>query len=433
MKSIWTDTCKMPAFDALKGDIKTDVLIIGGGIAGILCAFFLKQAGVDYVLAEGDKIGAGITKNTTAKITSQHGLIYDTLIRGAGCEKARQYLEANQLAVSKFEELAKEIPCDFEKKSAFTYSLHDRARIEKEVDAVNRLGLKADFTRTLPLPFPVAGAIRFENQAQFHPLKFILGIAEGLHIYENTFVKAVDGHTALTENGRIRAKAIVVATHFPFINTHGNYFLKMYQHRSYVLALENAPDLDGMYLEETEDGLSFRNYENLLLVGGGDHQTGKRGGRWQVLRAFVKKAYPEAIEKYAWATQDCMTLDYVPYIGHYAKSTPHLYVATGFNKWGMTSSMAAAMILTDMLTGKISPFADVFFPSRSILKPQLFVNGFTAVTNLLSFSAKRCPHLGCALKWNEAENTWDCPCHGSRFTKSGKLIDNPATGDANIE
>ena len=203
----------------------------------------------------------------------------------------------------------------------------------------------------------------------------------------------------------------------------------MYQHRSYVIALENAPNVHGMYVDEAQNGMSFRNFENLLLIGGGDHRTGKQGGNWQELRTFARQHYPNASEKYCWATQDCMTLDGVPYIGAYSAGTPDLYVATGFNKWGMTSSMVSAMILCDLVQEKQNPYAEAFSPSRTILRPQLAVNAWEAVVNLLTPSAKRCPHLGCALKWNPYEHTWDCPCHGSRFTKNGRLIDNPATGD----
>ena len=175
--------------------------------------------------------------------------------------------------------------------------------------------------------------------------------------------------------------------------------------------------------------MSFRNYKNLLLIGGGDHRTGKKGGGWQEMRDFAHRHYPQAEEQYHWATQDCMSLDGVPYIGPYSASTTDLYVATGFNKWGMTTSMVSAMILSDLVQGKKNPYEEVFSPSRSILHPQLKVNGFEAVVNLLTPTTKRCPHLGCALKWNSIEHTWDCPCHGSRFTEDGKLIDNPATGN----
>ena len=222
---------------------------------------------------------------------------------------------------------------------------------------------------------------------------------------------------------------MIAATHFPFLNKHGAYFLKLYQHRSYVMALKNVSDVRGMYVDEAQEGMSFRNARDLLLVGGGGHRTGKRGGAWRELREFARRYYPGATEKYQWATQDCMSLDGVPYIGPYSSSTSNLYVATGFNKWGMTSSMVSAMLLSDLVQGKTNPFAEVFSPSRTVLRPQLVVNGFEAAVGLLAPTTKRCPHMGCALKWNSQEHTWDCPCHGSRFTKKGKCIDNPATGD----
>ncbi|MCL2697355.1 MAG: FAD-dependent oxidoreductase [Oscillospiraceae bacterium] len=429
MKSVWLATSHPPKFPQLEKNIKTDVLIIGGGMAGILCAYFLKEAGVDYVLTEGSRIGSGTTKNTTAKITSQHGLIYSQLIKNAGAHKAALYLKANQSAVAKFKELAVKFPCGFEEKNAYVYSLADRAAIEHEVRAVNHLGFEASFEERIPLPFRTAGAVKFGGQAQFNPLQFLYSIAQGLNIYENTFVKELVGNVAVTGKGAIKADKIIVATHFPFLNKHGSYFLKMYQHRSYAIALENAADVDGMYLQETKDGMSFRNYGELLIIGGGDHRTGHKGGKYHVLRGFAKRHYPEAAEKYAWATQDCMTLDGVPYIGRYSGRTRGLYVAAGFNKWGMTGSMVAAMLLTDIIKGAGNPYSAVFSPSRSIIKPQLLLNGITAVGNLLTPTAPRCPHMGCALKWNRTEKTWDCPCHGSRFEKSGKLIDNPATGD----
>ena len=169
----------------------------------------------------------------------------------------------------------------------------------------------------------------------------------------------------------------------------------------------------------------------MLLLGGGGHRTGKNGGNWSVLEQFAAKYLPDSHEVCRWATQDCMTLDGIPYIGQYSKRTPDFYVATGFNKWGMTSSMAAAKILTDMVMGKNTPYAEVFSPSRSILHPQLLINAYEAMVNLLTISDKCCPHMGCALKWNPQEQSWDCPCHGSRFTHQGKLIDNPSTGDLN--
>lgn len=429
MTSLWEQTSRLPAFKPLNGDIKTDILIIGGGMAGILCAYMLDAAGADYVLAEAETVGDGITKNTTAKITSQHGLIYDKLLHSVGIKRAKQYLFANEAAIEKFRNICKNADCDFEDTDAYVYSVKNRAKLEKEVSALRTLGFGAELTDSVPLPVSALGAVKFKNQAQFNPLKFISAIAPGLNIYEHTRVRELIGTTAVTSGGKISANKIIVATHFPFINKHGLYFLKMYQHRSYVIALENAPDIGGAYVDEKQKGLSFRNYKNLLLIGGGDHRTGKKGGGWEELRAFARQNYPDAVEKYHWATQDCMTLDGIPYIGAYSHSSENMYVATGFNKWGMTSAMVSAMILSDMVCGKTNKYADVFNPSRSILKPQLAVNGFEAAVSLLTPSSKRYPHIGCALKWNKTEHTWDCPCHGSRFTRDGHLIDNPATGD----
>lgn len=431
-KSVWSDETKLPEFKKLEGEIKTDVLIIGGGITGILTAYFLKQKGIDYCLVEGNKICSGITKNTTAKITSQHGLIYDKLIKDFGKEKAQKYLKSNNEALSEYEKLCKNIDCDFEKKKAYTYSLESKEKIENEVKAVNALGFPAEFKKETELPFKVQGAIMFPDQAQFNAQKFIKAIAKDLNIYENTFIRDITPTTAISDNSKITAKKIIVTTHFPFINKHGSYFIKLYQHRSYVSAYENAQLLDGIYVDEDLCGLSFRNYNSLLLIGGGSHRTGKHGGTWAELNKFAKKYYPDSTLRYEWATQDCMSLDSVPYIGHYSKRTPNLFVATGFNKWGMTSSMVAAKILCDMVCEKKNEYEKIFSPQRSILKPQLLVNGFDTTINLLTPTKKRCPHLGCALKWNKAEHSWDCPCHGSRFEKDGTLIDNPATGNADV-
>ena len=433
MNSIWSDSVEFPSFKQLKKDIKTDVLIIGGGITGILCAHMLEQAGVDYVLVEADRLCSGITKNTTAKISIQHGLIYHKLVKRFGLEKARMYLDANVAALQEFRKLCENIDCHFETKDNLVYSLNSPAKLEKELHALNQLGYTADYVGKLPLPLSNAGAVRFENQAQFHPLKFLAEISKGLSIYEHTKARELMPNTAMTEHGRITAQNIIVTTHFPFLNKHGSYFLKMYQHRSYVIAYENAPDVKGMYVDEADNGFSFRNFDNLLLIGGGDHRTGKHGGNWKEISEFATAHYPDAQARYYWATQDCMTLDEVPYIGAYSRKTENLYVATGFNKWGMTSAMVAAMVLRDLITKKECSYAPVFSPSRTMLRTQLFINAFEATTNLLAPTTKRCPHLGCALKWNPQERSWDCPCHGSRFTEHGELIDNPATGDLNTK
>lgn len=429
MRSIWTKEIQKPCFDELQNDIKTDVLIIGGGLAGILCAYELSKAGVDYMLVEQGEICSSITQNTTAKITLNHGIIYSKLINTYGFDKAQLYLNAQISAIESYRKLCENIDCSFEETDSYVYSLNDRCKIESEISALQKLGYKADFCQNIALPFDIAGAVKTEHQAQYHPLKFAYHIAKDLNIYENTKVLELGKNCAVTNRGKIKAEKIIVTTHFPFLNKHGGYFLKMYQERSYVIALENAANVGGIYVDEAKKGLSFRNYNGLLLIGGSNHRTGKKSKGWQEISEFANRYYPDSKEVSRFATQDCITLDSVPYIGQYSKSVENLYVATGFNKWGMTSAMVAAKILKSMITGKESPFAEVFAPDRTILHPRLAINITESMINLLTPTAPRCPHLGCALKYNPAEHSWDCPCHGSRFEKDGKLINNPATDD----
>ena len=334
--------------------------------------------------------------------------------------------------MEKYKELSKNIKCDFEIKSNFVYSKENKELLFKELEALNIIGCRAEYEANLSLPIKTAGAVRVDNQAQFNPLKFLFGISKELNIYENTKVLEMVGNVAKTQNGVIKADRVVVCTHFPFINKHGFYYLKMHQHRSYVIALEKAGGVNGMFVDENDKGLSFRNYGDMLLLGGGGHRTGQKGGGYKELRNFARINYPYSKELFSFATQDCITLDDMAYIGKYSNKTENLYTATGFNKWGMTTSMVAADILTDLLTETKNDFAEVFNPSRSILRPKLAVNTFTTVSNLFFPTLKRCSHLGCALKWNKQEHSWDCACHGSRFSENGELLNGPATDDINL-
>jgi len=428
-ESIWAATQPLPHFPALEQDIRTDVLVIGGGLAGILTAYQLTKSGVSCVLIEADRICQSVSGHTTAKITSQHGLIYHQLLRRFGPEKAKLYYHANQQALEEYRRLAVRVHCDFSRKDNYIYSSKSPTALEEEAAALQQLGIHADYVNHIDLPLPIFGAIRFRDQAQFHPLKLVTGIVGDLKIYEQTRALQFLGNTVQTNRGKIQAEKIIVATHFPILNKHGSFFLKMYQDRSYVLAVENVPQLNGMYLDEAKDGLSFRSFGDYLLLGGGNHRTGKKGTAWAGLEEFARKHYPQAQTPFRWAAQDCMTLDGVPYIGQYSKRTPNLYVATGFQKWGMTSSMVSALLLRDLILDRENPCAKVFSPSRSMLRPQLLINAMESTVNLLTPTAPRCPHLGCALKWNPQEHSWDCPCHGSRFREDGALLDNPATGD----
>ncbi len=429
MKSVWEDEVAQQSFSELCEDIKTDVLIIGGGIAGILCAYELSSFGVDCALVEASRVCCGITKNTTAKITLQHGIIYEKMIKRFGFDFAKGYISMQTDALARYRKLCSEIDSDYSIKASCVYTLRDESKLEGEQRALERLGCHATLEKHTELPFEVSAALFVPGQAEMHPLKLLYALADKLRIYENTQVREIKDNVAITDRARIRAEHFIVATHFPFINRYGAYFLKMYQNRSYVLGIESDSPLRGMYIDEADDGLSFRTHKNVLLIGGGVHRTGKKGGGWRVLSDFASKYYPQSRELYRYATQDCMTLDGIPYIGRYSKRTKNLYVASGFNKWGMTSSMVAARLLTDMVLDRKNECARIFSPQRSILRPQLAVNVFESAVGLLTPTVPRCPHLGCALKYNPQEHSWDCPCHGSRFEENGKLIDNPATGD----
>lgn len=429
MDSIWQADAAVPCFPRLEADLSTDVLVIGGGLAGLLCAWNLTRAGIACALIEENRLMQGVSGRTTAKLTSQHGLIYDSLLKKFGTEKARMYWKANEGALAEFRALAEKADCDYSVENSYLYATDGLRRLEAELAACEQLGIPARWKHSLPLPFPVSGAICFSNQGQFHPLKLAAHIAKGLQIYEHTKAMSFVGNRVQTPKGVVTAKKIIVATHFPMLNKHGFYFLKLYQQRSYVIALENVPLPEGMYLDCAENGLSVRSAGQWLLLGGGGHRTGKQGLGWKLPESVAKTYYPQAPIVARWATQDCMSLDGMPYIGNYSKATPDLYVATGFQKWGMSTAMAASMILTDLIRGRENPYASLFSPNRSMLHGQLVYNGVEAAANLLRPTGPRCPHMGCALKWNKMEHSWDCACHGSRFDQKGKVLNNPATDD----
>lgn len=467
------------SYPTLNTNLEAEVAVIGGGMTGILTAYQLQQHGMDVIVLEADRIGQGVTRNTTAKITSQHNLIYRDLIEDYGFEKAREYAMSQQAAVEQFEHIIRtnQIDCDYREEIAYVYSINHPERIVEEVEASLQLGLPAFFTKETALPFEVAGAEGFEHQASFHPLKFLYEIANDMEIYEQSRVLRILGDNELeVENGagqicHVQAKNIVVATHYPFANFPGFYFTKMHQERSYVVAMKAPEALPfGMYISMGNTGYSFRKYKDYVLIGGGNHRTGQNYEKehFKPIIQAAKRFYPQGEIVRWWGNQDCMPIDGVPYIGTYAAREKNIFVATGYNKWGMTNSMVAAMNLNNMILGAEEKENSIYYPRRfnlqaskkklkmdikittkrltlqQIYKPKTTIkdlkpgyggivlwNGkkvgaYRTKKGVVYLVTTKCPHLGCMLEWNQEERSWDCPCHGSRFDYRGRLINGPA-------
>ncbi len=487
-ESIWTKKAHSAERFAFSGRKKVQTAVVGGGMAGILTAFYLKEAGREALVLEASHVGSGQTGGTTAKVTAQHGACYSRLIRELGEEKAGLYAAANRRAVEEYRRLVrvKSMDCGWQECAACCYSTMDGDGMRMELEAERRLGFTVSYVTETELPFLVAGAVRMEGQACFSPLRFLHALAGELEIYENTPVEKVErmenGNTLLqVPGGCVEAEQVVFATHFPMLKLPGVYFARLHQERSYVLALSGAGAVEDMYIGAEENTWSVRGVrgegkeEGLLLLGGCGHRTGgSTGGRYDNLREAARRFWPECREEARWSAQDCMTLDSVPYIGRLSPSQPGWYVATGFGKWGMSHSMAAALLLRDLIAGRDNPWEAVYTPRRfgGESAAALFRNAGCTVKGLLGkrgagpekhveellpgegqilrygdgrigvyrdeegvlhLVRARCPHMGCELAWNPDEKSWDCPCHGSRFGYDGRVLDGPAAEPIGLE
>ena len=493
MNSFWIDNFKNRSYDSLNEDLNVDVCIIGGGITGISCGYYLTKNNFKVCILEKDKIMEKTSGHTTAKITSQHGLIYKYLYDSYGEDTAKKYLDSNEEAITNIKNIidTENIGCDFEFQNNYVYTTDSNKikEIKDEIKILKKLNYETRFLDKIHLPILDAkAAIEFHHQAEFNPIKYAEGLCDyitnhnGL-IFENSKVlkmKKVGNNYKIYANEKIvTAKHVVIATRYPIINFPGFHFIKMYSEASYLMAIDTSfPLFKGMYINADSLTYSFRtathNGKRILLIGGFNHKRGAKidlSNSYNYLEQKAKELYPDSKVLYKWNTHDCVSLDKIPYIGEFSNFYPNVYVATGFKKWGMTTSNVAANIITDKILGKENKYEDIYTPLRlNLIKNRkefgnmLKESSYSLIFNKLDLPAAtpkdiesgegkivndngikvgiykdeqgkeykiipKCMHLGCELSWNALDKTWDCPCHGSRYTYEGKLIYGPSKKD----
>jgi glycine/D-amino acid oxidase-like deaminating enzyme len=441
LRSLWFEGRDREPRPALDRDIGVDVAVVGAGIVGVTTAFLLEREGVKVAVLEARHVCAGATGYTTAKLSSLHGLTYTKLANNLGRENARAYGEANEAGIARVFEIADElgIDCDLRRKPNYTYAedLSGVDELRQEAELARELGLPASYTGELDLPFPTAGAVRFEDQAEFHPVRYVDAIAAALRgpVHEHTMVTGIGSGRVNTARGpRVRADQVVVASHLSFLDR-GLYFARCHPERSYVVAGRMKESPAGMYLSTESPAHSIRAHGDWLLVGGESHKTGQADAaeRFERLSRWARERFGLEPEL-RWATQDQMPADGVPYVGRHDPLSSNVWVATGFKKWGLAMGSAAAELLTAQITGRDHAWAALFDPQRvraraggpTFAKENANVAYHLLADRVLKRGAPRCTHLGCLLDWNAAEETWDCPCHGSRFAATGEVIEGPA-------
>ncbi|HEX5908947.1 MAG TPA: FAD-dependent oxidoreductase [Thermoleophilaceae bacterium] len=487
--SVWLHPdSAMPRFDRLEAEIEADVAVIGGGLVGITTALMLQEDGQDVVLLDAGRLGTGVSGHTTAKVSSQHGLKYDSLRSTYGLEAATTYGQANQVALEWMASRVKDrdIDCDFRRRPSFAYVPEGEPTddIEQEAEAAAAAGLPATLDHSAPLPYPIAAAVRFDDQAEFHVRKYMGALvrqftAAGGRAFEHSRASQVDsGDPCLVRlpGAMVKAARVVVATHYPFLDR-SLAFARVHPQRSYAVLcrVKKAPP-HGMFLSASSPTRSIRavpvDGEELLMVGGEGHKTGTGGDtrqRYDALRRFADEHWGVESVEYRWSSQDNSSIDKLPLIGRVVPHDPNLLMATGFDKWGMTGGTAAAMILTDACADREHQWASLFDPRRlnlraavpdgikenaetgyRMVRDRLVNHGSRPIEELqpgegdivqyegdkvaayrdddgrLVAVSTRCTHLGCQVNWNAAERSWDCPCHGSRFAPDGAVLQGPA-------
>lgn len=487
--SYWIESVETPSFSPLTEDIDVDVVIVGGGITGITASYLLTNEGMSVAVLEADSVFGGTTGHTTAKLTAQHDLIYDSFIQTIGRSNARLYYEANIEALQFVEKMIEthHIPCDFQKQDAFLYATMDKSvqKLKKEAQAYEKLGINGSLIKDIPLDLEIKRALVMENQAQFHPVKYLRFLLDKVltkngQIFEHTVavnVEKGERPTVLTRDGkRVRATDVLICSHFPFYEGLGLYSGRMYADRSYVIAAKTTKAFPGgMYLSIDEPTRSLRsvqmNGEELVLIIGEDHRTGESidtKNHYKALKAFGEEVFGIEEIPYHWSTQDLITLDNIPYVGNITSDVPNVYVATGYRKWGMTNGTAAALLLADLVLKRKNRYEKLFAPARFYANPSIknfflqnanttfhllkgkidfpfrtihdlkkdegavvFMNGhrkgaYKDTEGNVHIVDTTCTHVGCEVEWNNGERSWDCPCHGSRFSFTGEVIEGPA-------
>lgn len=488
-ESCWRESGNLPCFPKLDGDLNVDAVIIGGGITGITTAYLLANKGVKVALLETGKLLNGTTGHTTAKITAQHGLIYDEFIRNFGIKKAQLYYRANARALNFIQEIVEknQICCDFKKQDAYIYAATSKfaLELEREEQAYQLLGIDGDMTDTLPINLKIKNALVMKNQAQFNPVKYLAYLVriikeKGGLIFENTTavnIKKGKQLGVLTDQGPcVNGKYILSCSHFPFYEGVGLYSTRLRADRSYVIAAKiKGKYPGGMYIKADQPPRSLRsaliNGEEMVLIGGQSHKTGQGGDtseHYKAVELFGEQTFGLESIAYRWSAQDLITLDKIPYIGSITSGQPNILVATGFRKWGMTTGTVAAELMSSIILGHTSPYKELYTPSRFHFYPNIknFVientnvvcelvkgkcevptkeigdlsNDEGALVNIrgqkkgayrdksgnVHIVDTTCTHIGCEVGWNDAERTWDCPCHGSRFSYTGEVVEGPA-------
>ena len=477
-----------PPFPRLEGDVRADVAVIGGGIVGITTALLLREAGASVALLEADRLMHGVTGHTTAKVSSQHGMIYSRLRKRFGTDAARTYGQVNEGALEWIADRVERdaIDCDFRRRASYAYvtSAAQRSQAEDEAQAAGEAGLPACLVQTTPLPYEVETAVRFDNQAEFHVRKYLLALVGGLaadagcQIFEHTRAVQVDSQDGVVQSpgGRVSADRIVVATHYPFLDR-SLAFARVHPQRSYAIVCRIAgTPPEGMFISADSPTRSVRGVpvdgEEMLLVGGEGHKTGTGADtreRYNRLEEFAREHWDVRSVEYSWSAQDNATADGLPYVGSLTPRSDRVLMATGFAKWGMTGGTAAAHLLADLALDRANPSADLFDPNRLNLRASAgelvkenvqvglrfvgdrltkrgnrsieelapgegdivraggeVVAGYRDDDGALTAVSPTCTHLGCRVNWNTAERSWDCPCHGSRFAPSGDVLQGPA-------